>query len=246
LPEEKTTPMSFLVSSLKGKTIPEVAELIEQAAEKSGSLSFYGQSNGSVVVLEALNYLKHRKENPKTIPINRFILNCSPFDFSDAKVNHIEEWLSKFLVGTKYTPGTIGQFLYLLRDNWTIDRQHLFESFLESVQESWDDAQEGEPPDPWIADLRILIGSRLSQHNFKGILTKDTKMLFLRSDNDEVVENDPAVGKFENLAKKYGAEFTIQNMPPGTRHADSVAGSKKAQPWIQRERRGRHQNPVDN
>lgn len=237
LPQESTTPMSFLVSSLKGKKIPEIADLIEQAAEKSGSLSFYGQSNGSVVILEALRYLKEKKN--VVIPINRFILNCSPFGFGDAKVNYIEEYLSKFLVGTNYTPGTIGQFLWLLRENWTIDRAHLFDSLLDAVEKSWERAQEGEPPGPWIADLRTLVRSRLDEYDFEGIITKNTKMLFLSSDNDDIVYNESSIPRFRALAEKYGAEFTVEDMPPGTRHADSVVGSKKAKPWIRRDRRDR-------
>ncbi len=229
--QEKTTPMSYLVASLEGKTIPEVADIIKAAAKESGSLSYYGQSNGSIVVLEALNYLKEEKK--VIIPVNRFILNCSPFDFGDAKVNYVEEWLSKFLVGTSYSPGTLSQFLYLLRENWSIDRENLFDSFLKSIEKSWNRAQAGEPPGPWIADLRILIRSRLNEHNFEGILTKNTKMLFLQSDNDDVVYNSPAIGKFAGLAKKYGTEFTVKPLPPGTRHGDSEKGGIAAEPWVQ-------------
>gem|GEM_PF-6280456 len=235
LEEEETTPMSYLVASLKGKTIPEVADIIEAATKESGSLSFYGQSNGAVAVLEALHYLKDKKKI--VIPVNRFIVNCSPFDFGDAKVNYIEEWLSKFLVGTNYEPGMIGQFLYLLRDNWTIEKERIFDSFLESVEKSWDRTQKGEPPGPWIADLRILIHSRLNEHNFEGILTKKTKMLYIQSDSDNVVYNNPAIGKYEALAEKYGFELTVKSLPPGTGHGDSEKGGIVAEPWVRSPRR---------
>lgn len=233
-PDEKATPMTYLVTSVEGKKIPEVAECIQKAAEMGEALSLYGQSNGSVVILEALNYLKQKGI---VIPVKRLIINCSPFDFNDAQQNYLSKLFGKLLVYSGYKPGDISQFFYQLKEEANIDWRHIYNDLLGKIEDAWHDAANGGPLASWVADLRILINSDLKHADLSDIITKDTEVLLLKSDRDGVVD-DKAIGKYQEKLgpgpKGYGAKVSVAILPNDAGHADITAAGQAAHPWLNR------------
>lgn len=235
--EERTSPMTYLISSLEGKKIEEVADIIQAIVESevSEGLSFYGQSNGSIVILEALHYLK--KEREIVVPVKRLILNCSPYDYDDVQEGGLEKFFGRIFANSQYKPGALSKFLFQMRENQRIDRGRLFGSIFEAARDSWHEATEGEPPDPWKADLRILINSRLDDYDLSGIITEDTQVLFTYSEHDDVVRNSNSSRRYRDKFRRSGLKdenFTEVPLPDGAGHADPRGSGIAARPWIER------------
>lgn len=239
---EKTTPMAYLITSPEGKKIPEVADVLLEAAAMGEDLSLYGQSNGTIVLFEALKYLKEVKNI--TLPIKRLIINCSPFDFEDAKQSYIEKLLGKLLVYSGYEPGALGKFLVQFKERWgQITWKQFVGSMLTVIEDAWKEAKNGGPIAPWVTDLRILVNSDLNNYDLSGILTEDTEVLFLYSEHDTVVYNGNSIGKYKEKFMSHGVKkekITVKPLPNGAGHADIAAGGEAARSWIQRTGRRRH------
>lgn len=239
--EEKITPMAYLITSPEGKKIPEVADVLLEAAAMGEDLSLYGQSNGTIVLFEALRYLKEVKN--VTLPIKRLIINCSPFDFEDAKQSYIEKLLGKLLVYSGYEPGALGKFMVQFKERWgEINLKQFVGSMLTVIEDAWKEAKDGGPIAPWVTDLRILVNSELNSYDLSGILTEDTEVLFLYSEHDGVVYNGRAISKYRDKFRRHGVKnekITVKPLPNGAGHADIAAGGEAARPWIERTGRRR-------
>ena len=228
LRKQETTPMSYLVTSNQGKSPEDLAKILIKESQTSKSLSFYGQSNGGPTILEALHLAKANHD--VTIPVKRLILNCSPFNFDDARENFVVKAMAR-IISQDYRGGVYSKFLYQFWDKY-ISQNPLFisrikEAAIESIREATN-----ESPAPWLSDLYNLCHVDLDHYDFTDIITPDTEILYLMSPEDDVVRNNWAAAKYAELAGKYGAKFSTRMMAPGTKHGDSVRGSETAKPWV--------------
>jgi hypothetical protein len=206
--------------------------LFSQLGRRCDVLSLACQSMGGPASFEGTRVLSKLPEGYK-IPIGRAVLIGSPLRMENVREEFWAKLLSK--AAGAYGGGIGGRTLTNIGQALKSNRRAFFSDLIRGVSRAAAQASNGDSPKIEATGLALLSGIDLwsNRRDMRGIITRDTRVLFVPSDLDDVVDCPMAIEDWGNFITDCGGQFDVRPSRLGTGHANVEVGSEAALPWVE-------------
>lgn len=219
-------PLAYFDYSTAGIDVVDLTRKITDYSLPFNNISLYGHSMGGPSALHAMRRTK--------VPINRILLNCSPFDMEDARHGELAHPVAQLAKSMDFEGDFASTYLGTVKND--VSRRGLasiFKDVYSAVQETAD----GPSPKLLVNQLKLLDDIHLFRNwrQFRPIINRNTQVLYaspLNPDHDRTVNTLQAYEKWSEFFGNFKVEVQYLGVPD-VEHANTPRTLIAAKPWLQ-------------
>ncbi|MDB5175539.1 MAG: hypothetical protein JWM81_397 [Candidatus Saccharibacteria bacterium] len=218
-------PIGYFNYATSGLKMDDIVREMSIFAEPFDTVSLYGHSMGGPTGLEAARQVGK--------PLNRVILNCSPFSMFDARGGEMKYLAAQLAKKTHYEGDFASTYLGTVKTD--IDR-HGWRSTFGSVWGGIEKTAHGPSPKLVTSQGKMLAGFDLRSHqeSYERIITPQTVVRFAAPENfgrDKTVNDYSSYINYYDFFGRFGVEVELIRYKNGS-HADTRHALEALKPYL--------------